>query len=1777
MNQQEVQVAPVEQEQATEILAQAPERVTTALTEETGTDVTPTSVEAVTMAPVNDSVNSQSLALDLFQPDLAKDLNIAEFFMGLVNTKVEYTGAVGDSYARMAASILGENPDEYQTEQDIRLAVERANTEIKNARIAPGLRNLDSLLDAAETPEETLYVLEAYQELKKQEQQTPYLHEISYAAVEKMYPLSREDTKQSLEEVKHNLYLAADLNRMAGEIYEKTSAWNLFVDFAEMLSPTAALSETISKKDISESDSFLSFFSRGKSAEALADLIEKMPPENRQALLQEMVKEIDQQETYLFFNDNSLFQAEQIQNAANILSNGIVAGQVADDENLWSTIDALTGFTGFAASKGIKGIVRAFKAKVAKPDLFVDSAVKYRGQGVGRADFDGGNRGARVDSQGEAMPVIDRPAKPVEAVSYNGKIISVQQAERQLENLKIISSGKLQRGDRKVLDAERKSIGDKISRLLSKENLELVAEKFIARGASRKNALRMAKKEVDPELQELQQQRQWLNDTIRQSDGYARAEAEASRLSLALQTQRMFVDPDSLGDTARGTIETIRPNTGKMVQLEMNANPQAARIKYSGFSPDGSPNLRKLVEQGLTPDDVAQRAMPSMGDVGELKYTLFNPVDVADNVRDMSSALQVTTIENRVLKEGKEVEKNSGGTLSYRPGNTLWRQNDDRESVGDFQLFFGSGDGGFESPELARMAGNNVFGEQLEAVEIGGEWYLRKDFRHYVDARYDSTPFDINQISGIGQWAKLFMNPLRLIGEGSLKEAWGALEASKAIALNVLKPAQDAIKKLSNKQKMAVSKLLYKGDSEQKVFTREEAYYAVFGEIENGKTIDDVNKIYDAYLKSRKVFDTHYEVLNQSVRNRMSKDGFKTIDHPNGTDSLYARAATSAEINDADTIFDFRTGQPLSPKQVEEINQSADGVTIVRSTSPTSVDVKALDGSVKKQTFDMFVVPNSRTGPLPQRVLNKRVGHVTRSYTDRKWKVVEDVTEIVNGKPRVRKVTRAIMRLEGEANKIRSQFVVDGKYADENLSVVRTRENPDDDLQGFVEDLEHIGYGSNNARTRGELLVGNNGNAAAIADPLEALAQTQFRLQREIGSDVISALRERFMKTFGEYLAPGTNSFPRGDIPFAADVPSNIQNKMKRMQEYIKGHDGLEKGVISKVTNNVLEAFEEGLFRYFNKKLPSISKLPRSFQVPVDGDLQRAAMKFPVYAWIIGRTLFQVPTNMLQVAFIASRYPVQGTVSIARSIFVFSALAARNSKDFPNMWKLLAKTAGYDEPTMSKLLEIIDESGIIKSTGAVDDFLGTIEDGMVNFGRQQGIVDKVVGGVKTVGGAPFKYPLRVSAAIQEKSINFVNMVALLTEFDQAVKAGKNLNGAGKANVLMRARRLTQTQNSLDQFGYQSSANPFQLMFQFVQHVNKIFLDISVEPYVKTFTGLGFKEGRQSIYAENYWVAARTVAFTSLLFGMNGLPIGSDNARKTTNYFRESIISMMGEDILTDDQWFAVQGGLINLMTYYLIGDKVEVTGRVSPSAWVDMFTGMFDNGFSMDVLGAFGGFTGTVWDIAYANTLLLRHPNIDTYDKAKAIVKNTYGLFGSFRDVEKAYIAYNMLNHPYNNTMSGNLRVSQEQALMLAFSFNADQVQERFVYADFGGKKEKDLPTKVSEVFIKEMNRELTSLKVAGNLDSRSAIETMQKWSEYAKFYVEPGQYDEVIKMFKRNMITVGGSGYENFIRPYLEGTSFEQQRLSLMRLRDRLPDERWKEVVDDSIEKLNNILEDEK
>ena len=1679
------------------------------------------------LAPVQQGITSNSISQMFSGTDFKYRI---EDFFGVQDTKVPIAGKSRDEYQRISGVLLGSDVSNGQLDDDVLDDIRKATNVVKEVKSGQARTDFEELLVQGRANQD---VVKAIMDVQRIEQDFVLLSDLEYSAIAKAYPVSNPILAQGVQQVAQNIQLSADIQAVSEELWDGEGIGWVILDALELILPTAPASESIDKMRLAKTEgltSLTAFFDRGVSADALAELLANLPADQQRQVALEIVEDIKKSTSLLGMNTNVLMQVDQLNMLSEIIQNNMNAsGGVSDDESFWSAIDAATGFVGYGAYKGVKGLFRRLVGRYEKPNLTVDAAVKYRG--VGRADFEGGQR-VQPDT---GAPAQSRPLKPIEAVAWRGVILSVEDAEKQLETLDLFASGKLARVDRKKLDQERKAIGEEVAFTLSKQNIENLAQGFIAQGVSRKNAIRKARQSVQPKVQALEEQRSYLNDVIRQSDTYGRAEAEASRLRQALQTNRMLVDPDSIGVQARGTMDVVRNNTGNMVSMEVQAARSAARQKYTGFQPDGSPNSRGLVQQGLEPVDVVQRNTMSAGDVGDLAYTSFSPKAVQESVRSLGNNILVNNIGGRVVREGLEVQKNSGGNLTHLPGNTLFRQNDDANSIGDFQLFFSNGDEGFETRELAEVAGRLATGERLQPVEINGQWFLRKDFRHFFDARYDTTLFNTNQISGAGEWAKLLLNPLRLIGEGNLKEAWGALEAAKSTAIDILKPARDAIKKLNNQESAALSKLLYKGDEQQKVWTRETASAVLL------RPVND--KEWDAYLKSRDVFDRHFDVLNKNIRNQMLRDGARAVGHPNGEDVLYVRPVKRGELDDVQTVLDTRTGKPVPLDEAQQV----EGFAVMRSTSRVDVD---------DESFRHVLVNVNETRDLPNIVLNKRVGHVTRSYTDRKHKVVQIIQEKIDGKIVPREVTRGIMRLEAEGEELINALRTKPGYEEADLRVVPTRENPADDLEDFLNESELMGYGSNNARQRGELLVGGNGDVAAIADPLESLALTQLRVQRELGADAMLAMRERFLSTFKDLLDPRVQGFPRGGIKFREGVPTSAKNQAKRMYEYITQMEGMEKGVAAKLINGAMEALEEALFKYRGQRLP------RGIQSIVDSDFQRSFMKVATYAFIIGRPLFQIPTNMMQALNIAIRYPIHGTKNMARVIPMFATLAARDSKDFKQMWKGLAKGTGYSEKQMEDLLSLIDESGIVKTTGSVDDFLGAVDNSLMRFGRESSSLDQAIGTTKKVLAAPFAVPARISSRLQEGSINYVNMVALLSEFDVAVRAGKVINGATKADILMRTRRLTQSQNSLDQFSYQSPANALQFMFQFVQHVNKLFFDLVIDPPAKALLGRGLVKGNESIFAESRAVALFTTAMVASLFGMNGAPIGGDNSRKVVNSLRETYIEMTGSD-MPDEAWQIIQGGLINRLFNSIIDGKVDVTARISPAAYVDMVTGMFENGVSLDVLGAFGGITNSIMDIATANNMLLTTPDLSASEKAVGILKETYSFFAGVKDAEKAYLAYTWMNHPFMSTLSGKMRVTQEEAIMSLFSINSDLVQE--MYSGFSGSpsKRKQLTDTVSDVFIRQMNRELTELKNAGELDVQRTMGVMRKWSEYAKAHVEPGQYDEIVKRFRIFMVTERGAGFQSFLRDYTEGTSFEEQRLSIQRLRNQVEFEDWKKQLD--------------
>ena len=164
MDEQEVQVAPVEQEQATEIPAQAPESVTTALTDSGSTDVPPVAVEAVTAAPTKPKRIPQGTGTPLSFGDepMGIELSFAEEAKSWFVTRDPVRKS---DLVITAMSILKEEGiQEPRTEAEEEQLIQMASDRVKQKRDALVQAQADQKILESTDVEETL---DAVQELQQ--------------------------------------------------------------------------------------------------------------------------------------------------------------------------------------------------------------------------------------------------------------------------------------------------------------------------------------------------------------------------------------------------------------------------------------------------------------------------------------------------------------------------------------------------------------------------------------------------------------------------------------------------------------------------------------------------------------------------------------------------------------------------------------------------------------------------------------------------------------------------------------------------------------------------------------------------------------------------------------------------------------------------------------------------------------------------------------------------------------------------------------------------------------------------------------------------------------------------------------------------------------------------------------------------------------------------------------------------------------------------------------------------------------------------------------------------------------------------------------------------------------------------------------------------------------------------------------------------------------------------------------------------------------------------
>ena len=311
--------------------------------------------------------------------------------------------------------------------------------------------------------------------------------------------------------------------------------------------------------------------------------------------------------------------------------------------------------------------------------------------------------------------------EPVEkVVRYKGKDVSAEALAKFADRLELRASGKLSRGSRKELDAERKALGDRIAKLESNSVTER-ANELRSQGKSRKNALRIAKAELKSQVDELKVERDYITSVIRQSDEYGKAESEASRIRQLL-------------DKADYPINAVRPqrtNKGSFFDSMYMSNPDMVKAALSASEGDALAITKTI---GLTPEQLAERLTPASKGEGSgahistltgrhgtsparSEYDVTIPKDIEDQLNRVSRQSLYTQQEltNGVRRELDKVRDQSSGVLQPHMVD-IPNIVEDSDEITFGAVFGKTYSKGYESLDEAKDAGSYLF--QTETPDV---------------------------------------------------------------------------------------------------------------------------------------------------------------------------------------------------------------------------------------------------------------------------------------------------------------------------------------------------------------------------------------------------------------------------------------------------------------------------------------------------------------------------------------------------------------------------------------------------------------------------------------------------------------------------------------------------------------------------------------------------------------------------------------------------------------------------------------------------------------------------------------------------------------------------------------------------------------------------------------------------------------------------------------------------------------------------------------------------
>lgn len=1300
---------------------------------------------------------------------------------------------------------------------------------------------------------------------------------------------------------------------------------------------------------------------------------------------------------------------------------------------------------------------------------------------------------------------------------------------------------------RKTLESEKVALGAREYALLNTGTLNTEARALSKEKKIKfKEALKQVREVHNKNLSEVQGRQEIVQAHINDFDNAASAESELSRLNQLIKDGRL-----NEGDLLEPT-GTIKVELGTRGGSHIT-DTQFIEVPTDKLKLEVQGGLSKVQETtGMTKEQIATRQVFT-----PTEDTDIGLPNIMDELTEMTELLLVDKDEVSLgMARARDLETQAGTSLKVINSATGFKANAVDNSLGTFTFLLGDGTkGGYKSADEASNAAKvGLAGVDHKIVEKDGMWYAEATVEHRFDPTKDVTGLYLDPDAYTGAAGRATLNPLRILGSDVMRGLFALKGKNRSIVQKMEERFKKSVRGLGGTQGASLAKVLEKGDMESKDWTS----FSVF---KNETGVND-KEVFTAYRAMRDIYDDIYEMRNKVYHQKLSSQNMKFVD--DGADGNLGKVLNPKKDIDSEDglVWDMETKQLITP-------QIDDGYNYVRLSN-------AVDAGEEIGKRAIVRVKPEKISKLPEKILNARKGHIDRFYRETGWIVRKTSDDIVDGKKVSRSSTTHIVASEKAAKRIAEE--VGGEA--EGVVAIRSRENDDmDAIFGSDNDVQ-FSYGSSHTKKRGEQLKGSDGMNAPTLNAFETIGKSITSTQSSLDFNLLKSVESRFYNEFGDILSTGKGT------KFSSNADSMLKDKSKistkQANDFYNWHSYI-KTLRTHANGSAYKAIDGALSPVLDPILGIVGK---------GTDAQEAVMSLKRLVsnlFVVLNPFYQVPQNLTIGIYIAS---AKGSNGVKAALQLPALIQAKTTGNY----KMLAKLVGGDESLARELVKELDNNGLVDAIGRSNDFLDMAR-GNLDVGATSALKSTRQGFKRHTYGRAYN----AAKGSQEISIAAMNMLSYLAEFNKVVRKGGKFNAKAKMEISFQAQKNVQTQNSLDMFKYQDNSSMLGLPLQFFQHVNKLFLDIILEPQYKVITGAvesivkreinsGRNLGKEAgPYAKTYAQAIVTTALTYSVFGMSG-GLGQGIGSKVEDILRKQFPEMNDTPIFE-----TLMNGVLNETfngTVEHLGGKgaVDITSTYGPAAFIDMVHGFLLQDFpSFNVMGVSGAAVGSIFESATSIKAITIAPNIDSFDKATMIASEIAEPISGLRNIEKAVIGYLFQSYPYTKTLAGGPRIEAVEAIMLAANIQPELVQDYFNKSNFSSKGEglwgvfgdERTAKRNAQTMIQAMTRDMAYQKMKGTLTLEMSNDLLEKWSVAAKAISNEKFGDVVAKEFARSALTAGTPTYDEYLRPYLEaaqkGNAAEGLRVLLQKAQSPEAKAVFQAAVDiyEREDRLQKILED--